>query len=708
MRSVFIGILSSSIAGTIFFLLIYSISCIFKKIPAKVQYYLWLVLILVIITPHTLYSNLDISSLLKYHHSNVADTQKSLPYPVQGEKNGDIMAEASDIALHNDSVQANTPIWGMQKNSVPGKLINVLFYVWLSGVVAILAIYIAGNVLFLVKINRSPVIVHEEISSILNALYKEMGIRKKIRIIELHSVKSPAIYGFYKPVILVSNIDFLMHLEKEKLKLLLMHELQHYKSWDNLIKIIGTFLKALHWFNPFIWLAFRKISIIQEYVCDEEVVNLLEKDEQGQYANLIFDVYELLIPVSPFLRKPSFIKLRIQKILGKDESRPMKLNFQVALILLFIFCTFQITNVLAKEPIQQLSAVLGEKQTVADLYVRSVPDGVDGDFNLSDRREPDRREPEKHAASPEAEPETPMRTVTETDKVSSSKEMQQVSKGPEAGTPTAAMTETDKESSLKEIQQTLKSHDSGNPMRAIAVAETEKATSTKEMQQFSQDPSGNTLEKYSWLVEVSFRDKAFEDFVRKFINKSEGPIYDTDLKHIKQLVIIGNTLITKENLVLDDNFNQIGYTAENGLFYHFSQCDKQGEISSLEDLRLFPGLETLTIRHNRLKTVSGVEYLISIRNLDLAFNQINDLKGLDLIDHDMKYINLSSNRISDITPLDKLPPIEDHLDLSYNNITDIKTLGKISVPSTNLSGNPVMNNSAVFIDPDSGHIILKP
>jgi beta-lactamase regulating signal transducer with metallopeptidase domain len=638
----------------------------------------------------------------------VADTQKSLPYPVQGEKNGDIMAEASDIALHNDSVQANTPIWGMQKNSVPGKLINVLFYVWLSGVVAILAIYIAGNVLFLVKINRSPVIVHEEISSILNALYKEMGIRKKIRIIELHSVKSPAIYGFYKPVILVSNIDFLMHLEKEKLKLLLMHELQHYKSWDNLIKIIGTFLKALHWFNPFIWLAFRKISIIQEYVCDEEVVNLLEKDEQGQYANLIFDVYELLIPVSPFLRKPSFIKLRIQKILGKDESRPMKLNFQVALILLFIFCTFQITNVLAKEPIQQLSAVLGEKQTVADLYVRSVPDGVDGDFNLSDRREPDRREPEKHAASPEAEPETPMRTVTETDKVSSSKEMQQVSKGPEAGTPTAAMTETDKESSLKEIQQTLKSHDSGNPMRAIAVAETEKATSTKEMQQFSQDPSGNTLEKYSWLVEVSFRDKAFEDFVRKFINKSEGPIYDTDLKHIKQLVIIGNTLITKENLVLDDNFNQIGYTAENGLFYHFSQCDKQGEISSLEDLRLFPGLETLTIRHNRLKTVSGVEYLISIRNLDLAFNQINDLKGLDLIDHDMKYINLSSNRISDITPLDKLPPIEDHLDLSYNNITDIKTLGKISVPSTNLSGNPVMNNSAVFIDPDSGHIILKP
>jgi len=708
MRSVFIGILSSSIAASIFFLLIYSISCVFKKIPVRVQYYLWLVLILVIIIPHTLYSNLDISPLLKYHHNNAADTQKNLPYLAQGEEFGDITAEAPDITLHNDSVQTNTSVSNPYKNTIPEKLINLFFYVWLSGVIIILAIYIAGNALFLVKISRSPVIEHEEINGILNALRKEMGIRKKIRIIELGSVKSPAIYGFYRPVILVSNIDFLIQLEKKKLKLLLMHELQHYKSWDNLIKIIGALLKALHWFNPIIRLAFRKISIIQEYVCDEEVVNLLEKDEQGQYANLIFDVYELLIPVSPFLRKPSFIKLRIQKILGKDESRPMKLNFQVALILLFIFCTFQITNVLAKEPIQQLSAVLGEKQTVADLYVRSVPDGVDGDFNLSDRREPDRREPEKHAASPEAEPETPMRTVTETDKVSSSKEMQQVSKGPEAGTPTAAMTETDKESSLKEIQQTLKSHDSGNPMRAIAVAETEKATSTKEMQQFSQDPSGNTLEKYSWLVEVSFRDKAFEDFVRKFINKSEGPIYDTDLKHIKQLVIIGNTLITKENLVLDDNFNQIGYTAENGLFYHFSQCDKQGEISSLEDLRLFPGLETLTIRHNRLKTVSGVEYLISIRNLDLAFNQINDLKGLDLIDHDMKYINLSSNRISDITPLDKLPPIEDHLDLSYNNITDIKTLGKISVPSTNLSGNPVMNNSAVFIDPDSGHIILKP
>lgn len=705
MRSVFIGILSSSIAASIFFLLIYSISCVFKKIPVRVQYYLWLVLILVIIIPHTLYSNLDISPLLKYHHNNAADTQKNLPYLAQGEEFGDITAEAPDITLHNDSVQTNTSVSNPYKNTIPEKLINLFFYVWLSGVIIILAIYIAGNALFLVKISRSPVIEHEEINGILNALRKEMGIRKKIRIIELGSVKSPAIYGFYRPVILVSNIDFLIQLEKKKLKLLLMHELQHYKSWDNLIKIIGALLKALHWFNPIIRLAFRKISIIQEYVCDEEVVNLLEKEEQRQYANLIFDVYELLVPVSPFLRKPSFIKLRIQKILGKDASRPMKLNFQVALILFLIFCTFQITNVLAKEPIQQLSAVLGEKQTVADLYVRFAPDGVEGDFTLSDRREP-----EKQAASPEAESGTSMKAVTETDKESSSKEMQQGSKVPESGNPmdAAVATETDKEMSSKEMQQASKVPESGTPMKAIAVTETEKATSTKEMQQTSKDPSGNTPEKYSWLDEVSFRDNAFEVFVRKFIKKSEGPIYDTDLKHIKQLVIIGNTLITKENLVLDDNFNQIGYTADNGLFYHFSQCDEHGGISSLEDLKLFPELETLTIRHNRLKTVSGVENLISIRNLDLAFNQINDLKGLDLIDHDMKYINLSSNRISDVTPLDKLPPIEDHLDLSYNNITDIEILGKISVPSMNLSGNPVMNNSTVVIDPDKGHIILKP
>lgn len=618
MISVFTGILSSSIAASIFFLPIFFISCVFKKIPARLQYYLWIVLLIVAIIPYTLYSDLVISPFPQLH--KLASEENIIIRSMSPEKTAsDVHAEGLYM---NNKVPAEKPSEnpsnanGQKKVSL-NDVLEVCFYIWITGVIGVLFTYIAANMLFFLKIRKSPVVSNEEIDEIISTLSRDMGIKKPIRIIEMNSVQSPAIYGFYKPVILVKNVEFLRSLSKDKLRLLFMHELQHYKNWDNMVKVIGAFLKALHWFNPLIWYTFHKINVIQEYKCDEEVLEPLEKEAHKQYANLILDVYELLVPVSPFLRKPSFMKLRIKKILSNRSNNPIKLVFEGLMILFLIFFTFQFTNVLAREPVRKLNAAVNDRGADSELYIHS-----------------DIAEKEGEVIPPDAQ------------------------------------------------EQQMESIPPEQPVQSRASEES---------------PDGK--------IEVNFKDKAFEAFVRRRIGKNDGPIYDVDLYNIKQIIIIGKTLVTNENLVLDENFNQVGYTADNGRVYHFSQCDKQGGISSLEDMGLFPGLVTLTIRHNQLKTVAGVERLESIQYLDLSYNYITDLKGLDLLQHEIKYINLSYNRIYDIVPLGGIPPVQDFIDLSHNKIEDIDTLRKIPASYMNLSGNPVIKNSSVVFIPGEGHII---
>ena len=63
-----------------------------------------------------------------------------------------------------------------------------------------------------------------------------------------------------------------------------MHELSHYKRKDPIFNYILLLITIIHWFNPFVWLFFKKIRQDIELATDEMVLDKLKNEEKKEYG----------------------------------------------------------------------------------------------------------------------------------------------------------------------------------------------------------------------------------------------------------------------------------------------------------------------------------------------------------------------------------------------------------------------------------------
>ena len=92
-------------------------------------------------------------------------------------------------------------------------------------------------------------------------------------------ISAPFVFGFFVPRIYLP--DFL---EKDEKEYVLLHERTHIRHGDWLIKIIGVFAVAVHWFNPLVWLAYMLFEQDIEMSCDESVVAGMDAYLKQVYA----------------------------------------------------------------------------------------------------------------------------------------------------------------------------------------------------------------------------------------------------------------------------------------------------------------------------------------------------------------------------------------------------------------------------------------
>lgn len=92
-------------------------------------------------------------------------------------------------------------------------------------------------------------------------------------------IASPFALGVFRPKIyLPSNIG-----EQERAYIIL-HEQYHISRKDHLIRIAAFLAVCLHWFNPFVWLAFYLSGNDMEMSCDEAVMQDIDVDIRAEYA----------------------------------------------------------------------------------------------------------------------------------------------------------------------------------------------------------------------------------------------------------------------------------------------------------------------------------------------------------------------------------------------------------------------------------------
>ena len=137
------------------------------------------------------------------------------------------------------------------------------------------------------------------------------------------------------------------------------------------------------------------------------------------------------------------------------------------------------------------------------------------------------------------------------------------------------------------------------------------------------------------------------------------------------------------------------------------------QISSLEPLKNITNITKILTTNNQINSLQFMSNLKAIHTLDVGYNKLSSLDGLNLTNGSTHYsLSFNNNRISTINQLSSITTGD--IDLSNNLIKDITPLKNMKSGSLYLSGNPLNNESVAIIETlrnrgiDVNYEIIKP
>ena len=120
---------------------------------------------------------------------------------------------------------------------------------------------------------------------------------------------SPAICGLWRATILLPT-GFPANLDREQIRLVLVHELVHWRRGDLAVNCFQTLLQILYFYNPVVWIANLFIRRLREQAVDETVLVTL-RGQPDRYAATLLDIAAApLKPLETTLRLTGVVESR--------------------------------------------------------------------------------------------------------------------------------------------------------------------------------------------------------------------------------------------------------------------------------------------------------------------------------------------------------------------------------------------------------------
>ena len=238
------------------------VRAIFKnRVPKRMIYCLWLVVLLKLCLPGTLVS------LPVLPAEDAAAPTQSAELPAQTTPVFQQPAQTV-VQPQTPTQQSVSPV---QETVTPAaKLLTtaqILQIVWFSGS-ALLGLWLFGAwAVFTIRLRRDR---------------RFLGKRGGTCIYVSGAVKSPCLAGLIPAVYLTEDV-----LQADEAELILRHELTHLRHLDFLWSLCRTATVTVYWWNPFIWLAAICSKRDAELACDEAVAAKLPESKRLAYARAI-------------------------------------------------------------------------------------------------------------------------------------------------------------------------------------------------------------------------------------------------------------------------------------------------------------------------------------------------------------------------------------------------------------------------------------
>ncbi len=298
------------------------------KLPAWWSYGLWLLLVLRMFVPWSFQSPVNIFNFFP----ETPDNDAYIPF---------LMEQVVSLPLAGNT--SNVMSWD-----------KPLLLVWFAGILFFSVSSLLKNLMFWVAIKRIVPVEDKTVLDLFDDCRGMLAVRRNVALIVTDRVKSPALFGYLKPRLLIPP-SFLNSLGEEDLRCVFFHELGHLKSHDIGISWLVNVLQVIYWFNPIVWYAFHNMRIDQEVACDAYVLSRIKYVNPADYANTIVDILERFVQnrqlpsLAGIIENKSQIKRRIAMIL-KYRKYSKKITI-TSIVMLFIagFIFFTLTGYAKEE-----------------------------------------------------------------------------------------------------------------------------------------------------------------------------------------------------------------------------------------------------------------------------------------------------------------------------------------------------------------------
>jgi beta-lactamase regulating signal transducer with metallopeptidase domain len=165
----------------------------------------------------------------------------------------------------------------------------------------------------------------------------QMGIGRKVQILESRLIEHPLTLGHFKPVILIP-LGMLSGLSPEQIEALIRHELAHIRRADYLVNLLQSCIETVLFFHPAVWWISGQIRESREHCCDD--LALQQGQDRWEYAQALLQLnkqtvtFKSPLAMSALGNKHSQLTRRIQRLFGPPRTEHLFTRMMVLALLL--------------------------------------------------------------------------------------------------------------------------------------------------------------------------------------------------------------------------------------------------------------------------------------------------------------------------------------------------------------------------------------
>lgn len=326
------------------------VRAIFKnRVPKRMLYALWLVVLLKLCLPGTLVSlpvlPAEDAAAPAQSAELPAQTTPVIQQPAQTVMQPQTPAQQPVPPAHETAKPAAKPLTTAQ----------ILQIAWFSGS-ALLGLWLFGAwAVFTIRLHRDR---------------RFLGKRGGTCIYVSGAVKSPCLAGLIPAVYLTEDV-----LQADEAELILRHELTHLRHLDFLWSLCRTAAVTVYWWNPFIWLAAICSKRDAELACDEAVAAKLPESKRLAYARAILAQAPRKTAALSLAGPP--VKERILFLTKKQRTSVLCVILALLLVVSATGCSFA-------ELTQQKAGEITMPDHAADSSANATPQEADSALPVMD------------------------------------------------------------------------------------------------------------------------------------------------------------------------------------------------------------------------------------------------------------------------------------------------------------------------------------